>query len=58
MVFNGLSFPHRISRCGLHITGRGNDRKEIFEDDLDRKAFLEILYGFAPAIIGFVMPIA
>ena len=38
--------PLRIEFPGAvyHITSRGNDRKEIFGDDLDRKAFLEILY--------------
>ena len=34
-------FPGAI----YHITSRGNDRKKIFGDDLDREAFLEILYG-------------
>ncbi|MFH0788228.1 MAG: hypothetical protein V2B13_11525 [Pseudomonadota bacterium] len=36
----GLVFPGAV----YHITSRGNDRKEIFGADLDRKAFLEILY--------------
>ncbi len=41
-----MARPLRIEFPGAvyHITSRGNDRKEIFEDDLDRKAFLEILY--------------
>jgi putative transposase len=46
-----MACPFRIEFPGVvyHITGRGNNRKEIFEDDLDRNAYLEILYGFAPA---------
>lgn len=41
-----MARPLRIEFPGAvyHITGRGNNRKEIFGDDLDRKAFLEILY--------------
>src|SRR4030042_1897831 len=41
-----MARPLRIEFPGAvyHITSRENDRKEIFEDDLDRKAFLEILY--------------
>lgn len=40
-----MARPLRIEFPGAvyHITGRGNDRKEIFKDDLDRKVFLEIL---------------
>ena len=42
-----MARPLRIEFPGAvyHITSRGNDRKEIFGDDLDREAFLEILYG-------------
>jgi len=41
-----MARPLRIEFPGAvyHITSRGNDRKEIFGDDLDREAFLEILY--------------
>jgi putative transposase len=41
-----MTRPLRIKFPGAvyHITGQGNDRKEIFEDDLDREVFLEILY--------------
>ena len=40
-----MARPLRIEFPGAvyHITGRGNDRQEIFGDDSDRKAFLEIL---------------
>ena len=40
-----MARPLRIEFPGAvyHITSRGNDRQEIFGDDLDRKAFLEIL---------------
>ena len=42
-----MARPLRIEFPGAvyHITSRGNDRQEIFGDDLDRKAFLEILSG-------------
>ena len=40
-----MSRPLRIQYPGAvyHVTSRGNDRKEIFRDDEDRKAFLNIL---------------
>jgi REP element-mobilizing transposase RayT len=42
-----MARPLRIEFLGAvyHITSRGNNRKEIFGGNLDRKAFLEILYG-------------
>jgi putative transposase len=42
-----MARPLRIEFPGAVylITGRGNDRKEIFGGNLDRKAFLETLYG-------------
>ncbi|MEA3360333.1 MAG: addiction module toxin RelE, partial [Thermodesulfobacteriota bacterium] len=37
--------PLRIEYPGAwyHVTSRGNERKNIFSDDLDKKRFLEIL---------------
>lgn len=42
-----MARPLRIEFPGAvyHITSRGNNRKDIFEDEQDREAFLEILYG-------------
>ena len=38
-----MARPIRIEYPGAiyHITSRGNDKKKIFHDDLDRKKFLE-----------------
>ncbi len=33
-----IEFPGAV----LHITSRGNERREIFRDDLDRGHFLEV----------------
>src|SRR3972149_9967591 len=40
-----MARPLRIQYSGAvyHVTCRGNERKEIFKDDRDRKTFLEIL---------------
>jgi REP element-mobilizing transposase RayT len=40
-----MARPLRIQYQGAlyHITCRGNERKEIFRDDVDRKSFLDIL---------------
>jgi REP element-mobilizing transposase RayT len=40
-----MARPLRIEYPGAvyHVTGRGNERKAIFGDPLDRKTFLEIL---------------
>ncbi len=40
-----MARPIRIEYPGAiyHITSRGNDKKKIFHDDLDRKKFLELL---------------
>ena len=40
-----MARPLRIQYSGAvyHVTCRGNERKEIFKDDRDRKRFLEIL---------------
>jgi REP element-mobilizing transposase RayT len=40
-----MARPLRIQYSGAiyHVTCRGNERKEIFKDDWDRKTFLEIL---------------
>jgi putative transposase len=40
-----MARPLRIQYSGAvyHVTCRGNERKEIFRDDLDKKTFLEIL---------------
>lgn len=40
-----MARPLRIEYPGAlyHVTNRGNDRKPIFKDDIDRKGFLEIL---------------
>src|SRR4030042_609617 len=40
-----MARPLRIQYSGAvyHVTCRGNERKEIFKDDRDRKSFLEIL---------------
>jgi putative transposase len=41
-----MSRPLRIEYEGAfyHITARGNERKEIFKDDQDKEAMLDILY--------------
>lgn len=41
-----MSRPLRIQYPGAvyHVTCRGNERKEIFKDDSDRKRFLETLH--------------
>ena len=33
----------KYEKAWYHITCRGNERREIFADDFDRKKFLEIL---------------
>jgi putative transposase len=40
-----MARPLRIQYPGAvyHVTCRGNERREIFRDDKDRKTFLEIL---------------
>lgn len=40
-----MSRPLRLEHEGdfWHITARGNDRKDIFRDDLDRQTLLELL---------------
>ncbi len=40
-----MSRPLRLEMkgCWYHITGRGNERKDIFRDDADRKFFLALL---------------
>jgi REP element-mobilizing transposase RayT len=40
-----MSRPLRIQYPGVvcHVTCRGNERQNIFRDDTDRRAFLEIL---------------
>ena len=40
-----MARPLRIEFPGAvyHITSRGNERKPIFRDDLDRKMFLDTL---------------
>jgi len=40
-----MARPLRIQYCGAvyHVTCRGNERREIFRDDNDRKRFLQIL---------------
>lgn len=42
-----MSRPLRIQYPGAlyHVSNRGNERKAIFKDDMDRRAFLEILAG-------------
>jgi len=34
-----IDYPHAF----YHVTCRGNERREIFRDDADRKAFLQKL---------------
>jgi putative transposase len=40
-----MARPLRIERAGYwyHITARGNERRDIFRDDQDRRHFLELL---------------
>lgn len=40
-----MARPLRIQYEGAvyHITCRGNERREIFRDDIDRKSFIDIL---------------
>jgi hypothetical protein len=40
-----MARPLRIEylRAVYHVTGRGNEKKNIFKDDQDREAFLRIL---------------
>lgn len=42
-----MSRPLRIRYPGAvyHVTCRGNERRDIFRDDVDREMFLEILAG-------------
>ena len=41
-----MSRPLRIEFAGAvyHVTSRGNGRKPIFRDDVDRRSFLEVLH--------------
>jgi len=32
-----------VKGCWYHVTGRGNERKDIFRDDQDRKSFLALV---------------
>ena len=56
-----MARPLRIQYPGAfyHITNRGNERKPIFKDDVDRSRFLEILAqskdNYQVVIHGFVM---
>ena len=51
-----MSRPLRIDRAGgcYHVTARGNERRDIFRDEVDRLKFLELLgeqserYGLRP----------
>src|SRR5213594_3117448 len=40
-----MARPLRIERigCWYHLTARGNERRDIFRDDKDRRHFLELL---------------
>ena len=40
-----MACPLRLEFDGAtyHVTSRGNARKDIFDDDTDRKTFLEVL---------------
>src|SRR5256885_16613779 len=40
-----MARPLRIERigCWYHLTARGNERRDIFRDDRDRRHFLELL---------------
>src|SRR4030095_8452694 len=40
-----MARPWRIQRtgCWYHVTARGNERRQIFVDDKDRRHFLELL---------------
>ena len=57
----GMARPLRIERAGLwyHVTARGNERKDIFRDDEDRRHFLglmeELTTLFAVRLHAFVM---
>ena len=41
----GMSRPPRIEVAGgiYHVVARGNERRLVFRDDVDRERFLEIL---------------
>jgi putative transposase len=49
-----MSRPLRLEFAGavFHVTSRGNERREIFRDDEDRQAFLEVL-GRVVSMFGF-----
>jgi hypothetical protein len=40
-----MARPLRIEKTGgwYHITARGNERKRIYRDDLDRRHFLDLV---------------
>jgi len=48
MVFGPMARPLRIKFAGgvYHITSRGDKREKIFENNKDRKIFLEILCSY------------
>ena len=50
-----MARPLRVEFDGAsyHVTSRGNARKDIFDEDGDRKAFLEIL-GMVVNRFGYV----
>ena len=56
-----MSRPLRIEKVGgwYHVTARGNERKRIFRDDLDRRHFLDLLAEmvtrFRVRLHGFVL---
>lgn len=55
-----MARPLRIEYDGAlyHVTSRGNERKQIFKNDSDRKLFLDTLALANKRFTGFVMPIA
>jgi hypothetical protein len=44
-----MARPLRIERvgCWYHLTARGNERRDIFRDDKDRRHFLQLLESAA-----------
>ena len=54
-----MARPLRIEFLGAlyHITSRGDRREDIYEDDEDRKIFLDIVGKVVTDFNGFVMAI-
>jgi REP element-mobilizing transposase RayT len=54
-----MARPLRIAYPGAvyHVTSRVNEKKSVFKDDIDRKAFLRILALVNKPTSGSAMPV-